>query len=102
MEAEVCTESLPTIQLVTHCPQNDTEMQLAVQRKRCDVLASTQTCVRDPNGFVYHCLVNQQADVFVEVCAPKWLLAGKLWVIYIKPLEMVLRVYLLFSNKCKT
>lgn len=76
LKAEVCIESLPTIQLVTHCPQNDTEMQLAVQRKRCDVLASTQTCVRDPNGFVYHCLVNQQADVFVEVCAPKWLLAG--------------------------
>lgn len=93
MKAEVCIESLPTIQLVTHCPQNDTEMQLAVQRKRCDVLASTQTCVRDPNGFVYHCLVNQKADVFVEVCAPKWLLAGKLLLIFIKPLAMVLRVY---------
>lgn len=76
LEAKVCIESLPTIQLMTHCPQNYTELQLAVQRKRCDVLANTQTCVRDPNEFVYHCLVNQQADVFVEVCAPKWLLAG--------------------------
>lgn len=90
----MCFESLPTIQLVTRCPQNYTELQLAVQRKRCDVLANTQTCVRDPDEFVYHCLVNQHSDVYVEVCAPKWLLAGKLLLIFIKPLAMVLRVYL--------
>lgn len=87
-------ESLPTIQQVTHCPKNEDELQIAVQRKRCDVLANTQTCVPDPNEFVYHCLLNQHADVFVEVCAPKWHLAGKLLVIFIKPLAMVLRVYL--------
>lgn len=73
--ANVCNESLPTVQKVTHCPRNFTELQLAVKRKRCDALANIQTCV-DPNKFVYHCLVNQENDGFVEVCAPEWILAG--------------------------
>lgn len=73
--ADVCNESLPTVQKVTHCPRNFTELQLAVKRKRCDALANIQTCV-DPKKFVYHCLVNQQTDGFVEVCAPEWILAG--------------------------
>lgn len=94
LEVTACIESLPTIQQVTHCPKNYAELQLAVQRKRCDVLANTQTCVPDPNEFVYHCLEKQLADGFVEVCAPKWRLAGKLLVIFIEPLTMVLLVYL--------
>lgn len=73
--ADVCIESLPTVQKVPDCPRNFTELQLAVKRKRCDALANIQTCV-DPNKFVYHCLVNQQNDGFVEVCAPEWILAG--------------------------
>lgn len=76
LEVTACNESLPTIQQVTHCPKNYAELQLAVQRKRCDVLANTQACVPDPNEFVYHCLEKQLADGFVEVCAPKWRLAG--------------------------
>lgn len=94
LEVTACIESLPTIQQVTHCPKNYAELQLAVQRKRCDVLANTQTCVPDPNEFVYHCLEKQLADGFVEVCAPKWRLAGKLLVIFIEPLTIVLLVYL--------
>lgn len=73
--ANVCNESLPTVQKVTHCPRNFTELQLAVKKKRCDAIANIQTCV-DPKKFVYHCLVNQQNDGFVEVCAPEWILAG--------------------------
>lgn len=73
--ADVCIESLPTVQKVPDCPRNFTELQLAVKRKRCDALANIQTCV-DPKKFVYHCLVNQQNDGFVEVCAPEWILAG--------------------------
>lgn len=73
--ADVCNESLPTVQKVTDCPRNPAELHLAVKRKRCDALANKQTCV-DPNKFVYHCLVNQQTDGFVEVCAPEWILAG--------------------------
>lgn len=76
----MCNESLPTVQKVTHCPSNFTELQLAVKRKRCDALANKQTCVPDPNKFVYHCLVNQQNDGFVEFCAPEWILPGKLFV----------------------
>lgn len=84
MEAKPCLESIPTIQKVTNCPRNSSELRLAIQRKRCDVLAKTQTCVPDPNNFVYHCLVNQQKDGFVEVCAPEWNLAGNVWVIIIR------------------
>lgn len=73
--ANVCNESLSTVQKVTHCPRNFTELQLVVTKKRCDALANKQTCV-DPHKFVYHCLVNQQNDGFVEVCAPEWILAG--------------------------
>lgn len=76
IEANQCDESLPTVQNVTHCPRNDYEWQLAVKRKRCDALASIQTCVHDRGKFVYHCLVNKQADGLVEVCAPNWILTG--------------------------
>lgn len=73
--ANACNESLSTVQKVTHCPRNFTELHIALKRKRCDSLATIQGCV-EPNKFVYHCLVNQQNDGFVEVCAPEWILAG--------------------------
>lgn len=75
----MCNESLSTLQPVSYCPRNFTELQLAVKRKRCDALANKQTCVTDPQQFVYHCLVNQKNDGFVEVCAPEWILSGKLF-----------------------
>lgn len=84
----MCNESLPTVQKVTHCPRNPAELQLAVERKRCDALANIQTCV-DPKKFVYHCLVNQQNDGFVEVCAPEWILAGLLLMIYRHSLKKI-------------
>lgn len=88
MGANVCNESLSTVQQVTFCPRSFTELQLAVERKRCDALAKIQTCV-DPKKFVYHCLVNQQNDGFVEVCAPEWILAGLLLVIYRHSLKKI-------------
>ncbi|XP_061195600.1 uncharacterized protein LOC133203828 [Saccostrea echinata] len=74
--AKQCIESFPTIKGVKQCPMTEEAWLHAAKRKRCDALANIQTCVPEPDRFVYHCLVNQWGNGTVEVCAPIWILTG--------------------------
>ncbi|XP_078330783.1 uncharacterized protein LOC144624725 isoform X2 [Crassostrea virginica] len=76
VEADVCIESLPTLRKVEMCPITAEDWGLAAQKKRCNVIASSQKCVSNSDEFVYHCLVNEKQNGFVDVCAPKWILTG--------------------------
>ena len=78
-EGKLCDQSLPTVHEVDRCPISVSEWALAAKRKRCDTLASAQNCSK-PEKFAYHCLVNENKNGLVEVCAPVWVLTGK-WVI---------------------
>uniref|UniRef100_A0A8W8JFU6 Uncharacterized protein n=1 Tax=Magallana gigas TaxID=29159 RepID=A0A8W8JFU6_MAGGI len=70
-----CAESIPTISTVSRCPSNVTEWDIAAKRKSCNVLAKIQNCTH-ANNFVYHCVLNEEATMLVEVCAPIYYLAG--------------------------
>lgn len=71
-----CAESIPTISTVSRCPSNATEWDIAAKRKSCNVLAKIQNCTH-VNNFVYHCVLNEEATMLVEVCAPIYYLAGE-------------------------
>lgn len=71
-----CAESIPTISTVSRCPSNATEWEIAAKRKGCNVLARIQNCTH-ANKFVYHCVLNEEATMLVEVCAPIYYLAGE-------------------------
>lgn len=77
VEGSVCKESLPTIRDVKNCPITVEDQVFAAQKKQCDAIASTQKCVSNSEKFVYHCLVNEKQNGFVEVCAPIWILTGR-------------------------
>lgn len=71
----VCPESISTLSVVSHCPSNATEWVSAAKRKSCNDLGKVQSCT-EPDQFVYHCVLNQEATQLLEVCAPVWFLSG--------------------------
>ena len=46
------------------------------ERKNCEALAKRQNCTK-PEDFSYHCVMNENEDAFIEVCAPVYYIAGK-------------------------
>lgn len=71
-----CSESVPTMSIVSRCPSNATEWDSSAKRKSCNALARTQNCTNAKN-FVYHCVLNEEATMLVEVCAPVYYMAGE-------------------------
>lgn len=67
---ENCSLSISTVDVVPACPKNEIELSNAKQRKRCDLLANSQTCT-EPNKFKYHCVFNTWTNGSVEVCIPE-------------------------------
>lgn len=65
-----CSASLQTLEVVNACPSNKTEMDEAILRKKCDLLATRQNCSH-PSKFKYHCVTNGERTALVEVCAPE-------------------------------
>lgn len=74
-ELSMCPESTPTISIVSSCPSNVMEWMSAAKRKRCSYLGKIQTCTKT-DTFVYHCVLNKQATLLLEVCAPVHFMSG--------------------------
>ncbi|XP_062596680.1 uncharacterized protein LOC134258146 isoform X4 [Saccostrea cucullata] len=72
VSSKSCLASMPTLQLVEECPKTKEEWNKRSDKKRCDMLAGTSQC----SSFAYHCLLNQNGNETVEVCAPTWFLSG--------------------------
>lgn len=69
-----CNESLQTVRRVTKCPSNISAYEEAVQKKNCSSLApDAQTC----QSFQYHCVLNDDLNYAIEVCAPSMYIVGK-------------------------
>lgn len=86
-EGQICPQSLPTVREVDHCPTSAKEWNLSANKKKCQLLASIQNC-SVPEKFVYHCLVNEEHDGLIEVCAPMWILSGKMkYIVLIKEIR---------------
>lgn len=72
----MCSESTPTISIVSSCPSNVMEWMSAAKRKRCSYLGKIQSCTKS-DTFVYHCVLNKQATLLLEVCAPVHFMSGE-------------------------
>ncbi|XP_062613653.1 uncharacterized protein LOC134275384 [Saccostrea cucullata] len=70
-----CPESLPTVSTVIKCPSNETEWKSAAKKKSCHNLSKVQNCTSAEN-FAYHCVLNKEATMLLEVCAPVWFISG--------------------------
>ncbi|XP_034334941.2 uncharacterized protein [Magallana gigas] len=71
----MCPESIPTVSIVPRCPSNAMEWKLAAEKKKCDVLGKIQNCTED-DKFMYHCVLNRDATMLLEVCAPMHYMSG--------------------------
>lgn len=72
---KMCPETIPTVSIVNRCPSNATEWVSASKRKSCNNLGHLQSCTK-ADDFVYHCVLNKDATMLVEVCAPTYLMSG--------------------------
>lgn len=72
----MCPESIPTVSIVNRCPSSATEWVSAAKRKSCNDLGQLQSCTK-ADDFVYHCVLNKDATMLLEVCAPTYLMSGK-------------------------
>lgn len=72
----MCPESIPTVSIVNRCPSSATEWVSAAKRKGCNDLGQLQSCTK-ADDFVYHCVLNKDATMLLEVCAPTYLMPGK-------------------------
>lgn len=68
-QADICHESLTTIEKVDICPQNIEILNRRSIKKNC---SRYQSCTEDQ--LVYHCVMN--GGGLVEVCAPRSLITG--------------------------
>lgn len=64
-----CTWSLRTVQEVSTCPVTTANKEKAEKIKKCHELAEKQNCT-EASMFKYHCVINEDNDKFLEVCAP--------------------------------
>lgn len=72
---KMCPESIPTVSIVNRCPANATDWVSAAKRKSCQDLGQLQSCTTT-DDFVYHCVLNKDATMLLEVCAPTHLMSG--------------------------
>ena len=71
-----CPWSTLTVEKVDSCPLNKMAVNERKERKNCEALAKRQNCT-EPKYFSYHCVMNENEDALIEVCAPVYYIAGK-------------------------
>lgn len=71
----LCPESISTVSIVSHCPNSASEWTSAAIRKSCEDMGKVQTCTKSDN-FAYHCVLNKEATMLIEVCAPVHFMNG--------------------------
>lgn len=68
-----CNASLQTVTRVTMCPSDLSAYEEAVRKKNCSSLApDIQTC----QSFQYHCVLSDDLQYAIEVCAPSMIIIG--------------------------
>lgn len=68
-----CPASLKTVERVAMCPSNELSYERAARRKNCSSYASdAEAC----QSFEYHCVLSDNLNYAVEVCAPSIKIIG--------------------------
>lgn len=76
LELNMCPESISTVSVVSHCPSNAMEWSSAARRKSCNDIGKVQTCTTKSDTFAYHCVLNKEATMLLELCAPVHFMNG--------------------------
>lgn len=76
-EIRYCPEAVASAEIVSSCPDSKEAWDIAALRKNCSGMAAQQKCTT-VEKFKYHCVINGFRNKFVEVCAPKRIIFGKL------------------------
>lgn len=75
-----CNVSVLTMMNVTKCPSTLSSYKEAAMKKNCLSWASeTQDC----RSFEYHCVLSDDFQYAIEVCAPSILIIGKILFLYV-------------------
>lgn len=84
-----CEASLKTVKRVTRCPSDSITYDEAVKAKNCSaVAAEAQAC----SSFEYHCVLSEDYEYAVEVCAPSFLIIGGVCAMFNRYLKGILRI----------
>lgn len=76
LELNICPESISTVSFVSRCPSNAMEWSSAARRKSCNDIGKVQTCTTNSDNFAYHCVLNKEATMLLELCAPVHFMNG--------------------------
>ncbi|XP_065928320.1 uncharacterized protein [Magallana gigas] len=76
LELNICPESISTVSIVSRCPSNAMEWSSAARRKSCNDIGKVQTCTTKSDTFAYHCVLNKEATMLLELCAPVLFMNG--------------------------
>lgn len=84
-----CEASLKTVKRVTRCPSDSITYDEAVKAKNCAaVAAEAQAC----SSFEYHCVLSEDYEYAVEVCAPSFFIIGGVCAMFNRYLKGILRI----------
>lgn len=76
---QYCQEAVDSVTSVISCPTSEEEWESAARRKNCHGTATQQTCA-EPETFLYHCVINEYKNETLEVCAPRRLMTGSIFI----------------------
>ncbi|XP_078323059.1 uncharacterized protein LOC144622286 isoform X2 [Crassostrea virginica] len=85
-----CNASLQTLQKVSECPMNLTSYQTAARKKNC---SSSYSDVAKCDSFQYHCVLSEDLEYLVEVCAPSFYIIGHVCARFSSKLKSIIRIH---------
>lgn len=92
-----CNVSLQTVQFVSKCPTNQTSYEIAARNKNCSsLLREVPGC----DSIQYHCVLSEDLQNAVEVCAPSINIIDHVCAKFSTVHESVMRVDGFGCNKC--
>lgn len=84
-----CNESLQTVTFVAKCPPDLSSYEIAATKKNCSSLAAVaQNCT----SFLYHCVLSDDKNKFVEVCAPSIYIIGNVCAMFSSKQKSIIRI----------
>lgn len=85
-----------TAEIVDSCPESLNEVTTRANMKNCENHSSTHNCT-GTKPYVYHCVINELIDAFIEVCAEDMFInTGKL---SFKIIKLIFILFFLIPNK---
>ncbi|XP_056016810.1 uncharacterized protein LOC130053510 [Ostrea edulis] len=72
---QFCQEAVNTIKQVPSCPITQQDRENAAKEKDCEKYSHHQNCSK-ATDFMYHCVINENENKLLEVCAPTRYILG--------------------------